>query len=164
MLSLTRLLRFALTGSLLALTACASLPGRLPPGTSIDAVRHGGLFGPSDEFVLPGGGSRLEFAQGKTTWMLDFDATGRLTTSQQVLTEANLRNVALGSTEAEVRQRYGRAATTYPIGYQHRHVWTYRFDDADCVWYQILFDDATGRVVESSPGPDPACDGPSDRG
>lgn len=156
-------LHLAAACSLLALAGCASLPGRLPVGTPIDTARHGGLLGPYAEFALADGGTRLEFPEGRQTWMLDFDARGLLVRSQQVLTEENLRGVPIGSTEDEVLRRYGRPVWIYGIGYQRQHVWNYRFDGGDCVWYQILFSDATGRVTESSPGPDPACDGPSKR-
>ncbi|MDP9045405.1 MAG: hypothetical protein M3O01_11445 [Pseudomonadota bacterium] len=144
----------------LALAGCGSLPGALPPGTTIDSARHSGL-GPTQEYRLANGGTRLEFDQGKQTYMLDFDPSGALVGSQQVLTEANLGSVAPGMSAAEVRMRYGRPAWIYGIGYQRRHVWNYRFDGGDCVWYQISIDDAAGLVVDSNLGQDPACDGPS---
>ena len=47
-----------------ALAGCGALaPGGLPPGTKIADARQA-LFKPSGEYALPGGGTRLEFAQG----------------------------------------------------------------------------------------------------
>ena len=71
-----------------ALAGCAALaPASAPLGTPIGAVRSGS-FGPTGEYPLPGGGTRLEFAQGsfgRQTWMMDFDAKGVLTSKEQVL-------------------------------------------------------------------------------
>lgn len=146
--------------SVLALGACGSLPGGMPPGTSIDTARHG-LFGPTEEFRLPDGGTRLEFAQGKQTFMLDFDRAGALVRNEQVLTLPNLGSVTDTMSEADVRMRYGRPAWVYAVHYQHQQIWNYRYDGADCVWYQISISGDTHRVVDAGIGPDPACDGPS---
>src|ERR1019366_10492248 len=62
-------------------------PGALPLGAPIDEARHA-FGGPNGEYALPGGGTRLEFRQHKQTYMLDFDAAGRLVAKQQVLTPA----------------------------------------------------------------------------
>ena len=68
------------------LVACGTMaPGGLPLGTPIATARQS-LIGPSGEYPLPGGGTRLEFRQGRQTYMLDFDSGGLLVSSQQVLT------------------------------------------------------------------------------
>jgi hypothetical protein len=149
------------------LGGCAALaPGGLPPGTPIAQARQS-LVGPTGEYGLPGGGTRLEFAQGsfgRRTYMLDFDAGGRLTTTQQVLTEANLSSVQPGTPIDEVRMRYGRPVWVYGVRFPvPSKVWSYRFDGGDCVWYQISIGDESQRVTESSLGPDPACNGPNER-
>jgi len=60
--------------------------------------------------------------------------------------------------------RFGRPVSVFGVRYQQRqHVWNYRFDGGDCVWYQVSISDATQRVTEAGIGTDPACDGP-DRG
>lgn len=157
---LARAASLTLASAAFALSGCASLPGGLPPGTPIDKARHA-LFGPTEEFRLPDGGTRLEFSQGKQTFMLDFDRSGLLVANQQVLTQSNLGDVKPGMTADEVRLGYGRPAWIYGIQYQKQQVWNYRFDQADCVWYQISISDATQRVTDAALGPDPACDGPS---
>lgn len=156
-------IRAAVLGLATALSACAAIaPGSLQPGASIGEARSA-FLGPTGEYALPGGGTRLEFARGafgRQTYMLDFDASGTLVRSEQVLTEANFAKVAPGQPAADVRMRLGRPAQVFNIGWQQRQVWNYRYYPADCVWYQISID-AAGKVVESGYGSDPACDGPS---
>jgi hypothetical protein len=146
------------------LVGCAT-PGGLPPGTTIDAVRHG-MRSPTDEYALPGGGTRLAFTQGsfnRETWMLDFDANGALVSSQQVLTERNFANITPGMSADEVRLRLGRPVQVFGAGWQeHIQVWNYRFAGGDCVWFQVSIRDADHKVREASLGQDPACDGGRD--
>ena len=148
------------------LGGCAWLaPGGLPPGTPIAQARHA-LFGPNGEYPLPGGGTRLEFRQGafgKQTYMLDFDKSGLLVSSQQVLTELNLATIEPGLTADELRRRFGRPAWVFGVQHPRAHIWNYRFDGGDCVWYQVSVGDADQTVIDASIGTDPACDGPSHR-
>jgi hypothetical protein len=161
----TRTLRrhapITLLAALLVLGGCAALaPGGLPPGTKI-ATARAAPFGPSGEYALPGGGTRLEFAQGalgKQTYMLDFDRNGVLVSSQQVLTELNLATIAPGMPADELRMRFGRPAWVFGVQYPRAHIWNYRFDGGDCVWYQVSVSDAKASI-----GTDPACDGPNSR-
>lgn len=169
MLAERALRRFA-PGSMLAtlvwLGGCGALaPGGLTPGTPIAQARAA-PFGPTNEYALPGGGTRLEFAQGafgKQTYMLDFDRTGVLVASQQVLTESNLATITPGTSADDVRRRFGRPVWVYGVRHPRAHVWNYRFDGGDCVWYQVSIADASQTVAEASLGPDPACDGPNNR-
>jgi hypothetical protein len=150
-----------------ALTGCATLaPGSLPPGTPIATARQA-LFGPSGVYPLPGGGTRLEFRQGsfgKRTFMLDFDPSGLLVSSQQVLTEPNFATITPGMSEREVLMRLGHPAHAFNVQWQKLHVWNYRYFGGDCVWYQVSISDATGQVTETGNGPDPACDAPEGKG
>src|SRR5678815_4964484 len=99
--------------ALAALGACTTLaPGALPPGTPIEQARQsfGGVAG---EYGLPGGGTRLEFRQGtygKQTYMLDFDASGRLVSSTQVLTPQTFATITTGLTREQVLMRIGHPA------------------------------------------------------
>ena len=146
------------------LAGCAALaPASAPLGTPIGEVRSGS-FGPTGEYPLPDGGTRLEFAQGsfgKQTWMLDFDAKGILRSKEQVLTETNFALVKPGMPGSEVRMRLGRPAHVFSVQRQHIQVWNYRFFGGDCVWFQVSVSDA-GPVTEAGIGTDPACDGPND--
>lgn len=151
-------------GAAIATSGCAWIaPGALPPGTPISQARES-LGGPTGEYALPGGGTRLEFARGsfgKRTDMLDFDAAGRLVKSEQVLTEANFAKIVPGMSAEEVRMRLGRPAQVFYVPWQKLEVWNYRFYPGDCVWFQISVSQAAGRVTEAAMGTDPACDAPS---
>ncbi|HEX3139895.1 MAG TPA: hypothetical protein VHQ87_07560, partial [Rhizobacter sp.] len=67
--------------------ACTTYgPQSLPKGSSMDAARAA-MGPPTGEMALPDGGRRLEFARGplgKHTYMLDYDAQGRLQNWEQV--------------------------------------------------------------------------------
>lgn len=164
--SLRRLAPISILAVLALLDGCAALaPAGLPPGTPIAQAR-GALVRPTGEYALPGGGTRLEFAQGafgKQTYMLDFDKSGLLVSSQQVLTELNLATIAPGMPVDELRMRFGRPAWVFGVNHPRAHVWNYRFDGGDCVWYQVSVSDASQTVVEANLGTDPACDGPNSK-
>ena len=149
-----------------ALYGCTVLaPAALPNGTPIADAR-GRLAGPVAEYPLPNGGTRLEFAQGsygREKHMLDFDASGRLVATTQVLTEAMLNRMVPGTPRDEVRLQLGRPAAMFAVPWQKLHVWNYRFAGGDCVWFQISISDVTQRVTEASTGLDPACDRPNER-
>ena len=155
-----------LCAALALVAGCATVaPGGLPPGTKITEARRA-LFGPTGEYALPGGGTRLEFAHGglaKQTYMLDFDRGGSLVSSQQVLTEPNLSTIAPGMPEAELRMRFGRPAWVFGVNHPRGQVWNYRFAGGDCVWFQVTVAESDHRVVEAGIGTDPVCDGPNDR-
>ena len=150
----------------LVLGGCATFgPAGLQPGTtSAEARRANGT--PTGEYALPDGGRRLEFARGssgKETWMLDFDAKGALVMSEQVRTQANFDNIVRGMSADEVRMRLGRPSHVFGAGWQeHIHVWSYRFPQGDCFWFQVSIRDANQQVSEAGMGLDPACDGRRD--
>ena len=151
------------------LGACGSLrpAGTLPAGTSIAEARQS-LVGPSGEYALPGGGTRLEFRQGsfgRETYMLDFDASGRLVANRQVLTPQTFATIQPGMTQNDVLARIGRPAFVFPIGWQQSQVWNYRFGglDGDCVVFQVSISNASRTVTEAGPNTDPACNHGSER-
>ena len=155
----------ALAASLLAGCAGFALgPPDMAPGTSIaEATRT--LGPPTAQFALAGDGRRLEYWGGsfaKSTWMVDFDAGGRLVSMEQVLTEANFYALPAGITRDELRSRMGPPVSTFPIGRQGIQVWNYRYQTNDCMWFQVSIRDADGRVAETTRGIDPSCDAPSD--
>jgi hypothetical protein len=147
-------------------TGCATLaPGLLKPGTPISDARQ--VFGgPTAEYPLPDGGTRLEFRRGrfgKQTWMLDFDREGRLVKSEQVLTWPNFTKIVPGMTREDVLFRIGHPADVFRVQWQKLHVWNYRWFEGDCVWFQVSISDATGLVTDAGTGPDPACNAPNGR-
>ncbi len=145
------------------LGACGSLrpAGSLPPGTSIAEARQA-FGGPSGEYALAAGGTRLEFRQGsfgRETYMLDFDASGRLVASRQVLTPQTFATIQPGMTQDDVLARIGRPAFVVPVGWQQLQVWSYRFGglEGDCVVFQVSISNASHTVTDAGPNTDPAC-------
>ena len=142
------------TAAAFLITACAFFaPASLPLGTSIEDVRRSAP-NPTGSYALPGGGRRLEFAQGsfgRQTYMLDFDSTGKLVATQQVLTRANFDQIVPGMSGDDVLMRLGRPANVFGVPWQRLHV-----------WFQVSVSDS-GPVTEASLGWDPACDGPNER-
>jgi hypothetical protein len=154
---------FALAALGSVTAGCAALaPGALPPGTPIAQARQT-LLAPTGEYRLPGGGTRLEYAQGsfgRQTYMLDFDASGVLVASRQVLTEDEFAAIVPGMAAGDVRMRLGRPAQVFGVAWQHLQIWNYRWFGGDCVWFQVSVSDAAQQVTEAGIGTDPACDGP----
>lgn len=139
-------------------------PGGLAPGASEATVRAQ-MGEPSGRHTLAEGRSRLEYARGpagRHTYMLDFDAAGRLQSWAQVLTEANFARVQPGWTAEQVLTELGRPTQeqVFPMG--QVRVWSYRFDSWDCSWFQVSVVLRDGRVTETGMGPDPRCNAPDD--
>jgi len=143
----------------LAASGCAVNPARLAPGTSADEVRRQ-LGEATSVYRLADGGQRLEYASGpfgKQTWMLDFDAGGRLLAASQVLTAQRFNTIRAGMSRDELRLSLGRPSETSLIGWQRQTVWSYRYDSPFCQWFQVGIDTA-GRVVDTGYYPDPLCE------
>jgi hypothetical protein len=113
--------------------------------------------------AAPGSAQQIEFWRGpfgKHTYMLDFDANGRLVSQRQVLEEANFYKVLPGQTADEVLQRIGHPSETQTIGRQNIVVWNYRFVSPFCQWFQVSIGTAPqtdGKVTYVGFGPDPMC-------
>jgi hypothetical protein len=151
-----------LIGALLLVTATSACtfmrpPSSLPVGTPIGEARQ--ILGAGDEYPLPGGGTRVSFPRGKDTYMLDFDAGGRLVQSYQVLNAPNFATIQPGMPQGEVLARLGRPAFVFPVGYQKLQVLNYRFGglEGDCMVFQVSISNSTGNVTEAGTGPDPRC-------
>jgi hypothetical protein len=155
-----RRLAMALAALLLAACATSYGPGPLAPGaTQADAIARMGQ--PTGRHVLDEGGERLEFARGPMgvhTFMLDFDAGGKLTRIEQVLTEANFMQLEVGMTADEVRKRIGRPGRVTFLGRQQHELWWYWFDTPFCILFQVSID-RDGKVAEFSNNSNPRCDG-----
>ncbi len=149
----------ALSAALL-LVGCAGYgPGNLAPGQTEADVRAR-MGEPTDRASLPAGGSRLDYARGPMgahTYRIDLDATGRVQSVQQILTESNFEAVRPGETPADVRERLGPPAEQR-VGWRGvGEVWSYRYDHrVECRWFQVWL--VEGRVREASYASDPLCD------
>lgn len=114
-----------------------------------------------------GGALRLEYASGpfgRTTWMLDVNAAGRIVATTQVLEEARLHAAqpALGGLPAaEVLWRLGSPGERRGGGRAGGEVWSWRYPTNDCLWFQVTIDD-TATARGGAFGIDPRCDPPSD--
>lgn len=140
--------------------ACAGYsPSGLPQGASRDeTIKTMGL--PTGEYRLANGGTRLEFARGpfgKHTYMLDFDASGRLGQWQQVLTEVNFSAMQMGMDQQQVLMTLGRPSEKRYIGWQKLVLWSYRYDATFCQWFNVGID-VNGKVADLGYTPDPLCD------
>lgn len=148
----------ALAASLLS--ACQSYaPDGIKPGTTVAQVQAG-MGAPTATFAMPDGGRRLEYRRGpygKHTYMIDVDATGRVLSATQVLTEAQFARIALGQSRDEVLRAIGHPSDVKVLGWQNRMLWSYRYDAVFCTWYQVSFD-TEWKVVDTGYGPDPMCD------
>jgi len=147
--------------TLLALLAACSTggPRALMVGQSeADALKLMGQ--PTNRYTMPGGGTRLEFAtgpMGRETWMVDLGPDGRVLAADQVLDVINFRAVQPGMTREELLRTLGRPGETRSGGRQGGQVWSYRYPNNDCLWFQVSLDDA-GRVLSGTFGNDPRCD------
>jgi outer membrane protein assembly factor BamE (lipoprotein component of BamABCDE complex) len=91
-------------------------------------------------YPLPDGGKRLEFrGRGPNTFMVDVDASGRMVEWEQVLTEANFRNIRAGMTAEQVLMTLGQPDEKSRFGRQAQEFWSYHFQNTQCLWFQVPF-------------------------
>jgi hypothetical protein len=146
---------------------CAVAPPA--PGTPRAALQ--GVWGvPTAEHAMPDGGQRLEYASGpygRTTWMVDLDATGRVQQARQVLNEAEFQDVMSTPNlrRGEVLRRLGAPGEVRGYGWRREdrgnQIWSWRYPTNDCLWFELTLA-ADGRVTGGGYGTDPACDRRSD--
>lgn len=150
----------AMLASTIILAGCAShSPKALTPGAPEAQVlaAMGKLTG---RYTLPNGGTRLEFArgpQGRETWMIDFDAAGKMVHSEQVMDLWYLTRIEPGMTADQVLIRIGHPGEIRKIPRQALSLWNYRYPTNECLWYQISIGD-DGKVLSGSQSTDPQCD------
>ena len=161
--------RFTGSGLLLAgslVLGCTSYsPDSLPARSSI-AEASAKLGKPSGEYALGGGAKRLEFARGPYglhTFMLDFDASGLLLASTQVLYEENFASIKIGMKAGDVMLALGHPAHEYGVWSGQQTIWAYRFDSPQCLWFLVGLN-PQGQVASTSYGPDPRCEAGGNRG
>lgn len=140
-----------------ALSACAT-PAQIPPGADqavvlakvgVPAERH--RLPTGERWVYPSGGLSQE------TWMVDLDATGRVTRVQQVLTMASFMRVRAGvDTEADVRRALGPPRMIQEFPRVKLTAWLYAYKE-DGIWNSemAVYFDPQGTVRKLENGPDP---------
>ena len=152
---LARTLALGLTA---LLVACAT-PPPAPGAARADVLKSWGP--PTASYALAPAGERLEYATGpygRTTWMIDLDAAGRVTQARQVLgySELMLFQQQTGLTRDEVLRRIGspgerRAARG------GGELWSWRYPTNDCLWFQVSVA-RDGSADSGAFGIDPVCD------
>ena len=148
--------RLAAIGAAACLAGCAAYgPYALATGDSVDATTAR-LGAPTARYALPDGHARLEFARGplgRHTYMVDFDAQGRMTGWQQVLDDAHFAAIQPGTPIDDVLARIGHPSDVWAVRYHAQSVWTYRYANNDCLVFNLGITPG-GRVD----GPDPRCE------
>ncbi len=123
---------------------CMLLPGcssYAPPAALAGMSRDDVVaqMGSPDTERLLGSGTRLEFPRGPhgtQTWFVYFDADGRASHAEQVLTEQNFSRVEVGMAQDTVRELLGRPSEVQVLGRERGVVWSYRYASL-CNWFQV---------------------------
>ena len=136
-------------------------PSGVPPGAARDEVQR--LMGPpTATYTMPDGHQRLEYNRmpaGKQTFMIDLDAGGHMARWENVLDENHFAAIQPGMNAQDVLRLIGPPTFT---SIYHRpepgSTWNYRFETIQrCIVFQVDFNAATGRVLESAYPSDPGC-------
>ena len=146
------------------LTACTSFA---PPGMFVGMGREAlvARMGVPEMERPIDTGSRLEFPRGpfgKQTWFVYLDASGRALRTEQVLTPQNFTRINPGMAQEDVRQLLGRPGETQLLGRSRGVVWSYRFDNNDCQWFQVELS-LEQQVRSAGYGTPPECAGHNER-
>lgn len=121
------------------LTACS---GYAPPA-NVNSLTQDQLvaqMGQPDKVRPIASGTRLEFPRGPMghhTWFVDVAPDGKILKSEQVLTEDNFNRITPGLTQDEVSQILGRASHIQGLGRARGEVWSYRYENQFCQWFQV---------------------------
>jgi hypothetical protein len=75
---------------------------------------------------------------------------------KQVLEERNFNEIRTGMSRDEVLRSIGRPSETQRIGRQRLMIWSYRYFNPICNWFQVSMDDE-GLVTATGYGMDPLC-------
>lgn len=154
-----RSLSIGLLPGLSLLAACSGYaPLANPVGMTADQVTAR-MGPPETRRTVQGGGTRLEYPRGPFglhTWFVYLDATGRVERSEQVLTERHFMQINPGMSQDDVRYALGRPGEVYGLARSRGVVWSYRYENPFCLWFQIEI--AADRTVRSAGhGEPPEC-------
>jgi len=135
------------------------LPGQLREGMTEPEV-SAAMGQPTGRYAIPNGATRLEFATGplgRETWMVDLDASGRMTKAEQVLDGWHFLKVSEGMDRDAVSRILGRPGEVRR-DHQKRDNWFWRYNNNDCLIAVATFD-TDGRVIGGvAQMPDPRCE------
>ena len=149
-----------LVALLTGLSGCAALQAPQAVVGQSEAEVVSRLGPPTGRYSLGTSGQRLEYATGpygRTTLMVDLASDGRVSASEQVLTEANFARVRNGMSRDDLLLLLGRPADKAGE-YMNRQTWSWRYPTYDCLWARVTLT-AEGRVWGGASFlPDPRCD------
>lgn len=117
-------------------------------------------MGPPDQERQVGGVTRLEFPRGpmgRHTWFVYLDAAGRVARWEQALTEANFTKVLPGMGDGDVSLLLGRPSERTRLARQRGDVWSYRYENNACLWFQVEMS-AEHQVRSAGYGTPPECE------
>lgn len=141
------------------LAGCALGTPALRPGQS-EAEVLAAMGKPTGRYTLPAGAQRLEYAHGpfgRVTWMVDLDASGRVTGTAQVLQARYFAQVIEGMSREDLLRLLGRPADR-AREWQGRETWSWRFETYDCEWFRVTLSAQQRVLGGGSMLPDPRCD------
>ena len=102
-------------------------------------ARLGAPF-PSPDFI--DSATSLDFPRGpmgKHTYRAYFDNNGLTYSFDQLLTEARFAEIKSGMKSREVVRLIGASKEVYMLGRERGYVWSYRYQNYLCQWFQIEF-------------------------
>ena len=76
---------------------------------------------------------------GKHTYRAYFDNHGLAYSFDQLLTEVRFADIKSGMTSREVVRLIGASKDVYKLGRERGYVWSYRYQNYQCQWFQIEF-------------------------
>ena len=127
---------------ILALPVLVGCSSYAPPDQAIGMNRDALLarMGSPGAVLPTANGTRLQFPRGpygKHTWFVDVDAAGQVIPVEQVFTEANFNAITPDMPQDEVRHRLGPPGEVQGLARSRGQVWSYRYDNYACQWFQI---------------------------
>ena len=102
---------------------------------------------------------RLDFPRGpmgKHTYFVYFDDAGKVIRFEQALTEERFARIRPGMKTEEVVQLIGISRNTFGLARDRGFVWSYRYENPFCQWFQVEFT-KEGEVRSSGYGKPPEC-------
>ena len=117
-------------------------------------------MGPPDLERQVAGQTRLEYPRGpmgRHTWFVYLDGSDRVTRWEQALTEANFMKVLPGMGDGNVSLLLGRPSERTRLARQRGDVWSYRYQNNSCLWFQVEIS-AEHQVRSAGYGTPPECE------
>ena len=156
------LIRLALAGSVLLLSACAGYGGsNLLAGTSTLSEVVASMGEPAMRWKEADGREQLAYPrgpEGTQTFMVSIGADGRLERIERVLDAEHFARIRPGTDQDSVLRLLGPSAPQLTAYFERRNelVWEWRFCDAwsQVALFDVLFDATTGIVRSTYQHPD----------